>query len=136
MIDLSAQPWWIVVPIALAAVLVAMFGGWPVTTLVLRAAKVRDAAPPGPGHVLPPVEREVLRGGRWIGLLERALMAGGIATGFPTVVAVVIAVKALGRYPEIRDNPAVAERFIVGTLASMAFACACGVAAYLVIISL
>lgn len=124
---------WLPALVVAGAAITAMFLGWPVTTLVLRAANVKDTAPPGRDHLLEPPTREVLRGGRWIGLLERALMAGGIAAGFPSVVAVVIAVKALGRYPEIRDNPAVAERFIVGTLASMAFACLCGVIAVAVL---
>ena len=66
----------------------------------------------------------MLRGGTWIGVLERAAIAGAILTGFPTAVAFVIAVKGLGRYPEIREHPGTSERFVIGTLASMMWAAA------------
>ena len=64
----------------------------------------------------------VLRGGTWIGVLERTAIAGAILAGFPTGVALVIAVKGLGRYPEIREHPGASERFVIGTLASMIWA--------------
>ena len=53
-------------------------------------------------------------------------MTGCLLAGFPAGVAVVVAVKGLGRYPEIRDNPGVSERFVIGTLASLAWAGAAG----------
>jgi len=91
--------------------------------IVVRAAlrKVRPATTPG-----------VLRGGTWIGILERLLITGGILVGIPEVIAVVIAVKGLGRYPELREaepelRSGVAERFIIGTLASFLWAAALGV---------
>ncbi|WP_061962188.1 hypothetical protein [Demequina flava] len=69
----------------------------------------------------------LLRGGLWVGMLERAIVTGAIALGEPAAVAVVIAVKGLGRYPELRDTePAVraqaSEQFIIGTLASLGWA--------------
>ncbi len=42
---------------------------------------------------------------------------GGILAGHPEAAAIVIAVKGLGRYPELRGGKD-AEKFIVGTLAS------------------
>ena len=42
------------------------------------------------------------------------------------LVAVVVAVKGLGRYPELREHPAASERFVVGTLASLTWAAAVG----------
>ena len=49
-----------------------------------------------------------------------------ILAGRFELAAVVVAIKALGRYPEIRENPAVSERFIIGTLTSLLVAAACG----------
>jgi hypothetical protein len=75
---------------------------------------------------------EVLRGGAWIGALERAAVAGTLLAGWPEGLAVILAVKGLGRYNELRTTPAAAERFIIGTLASALWAAACvGVAVLL-----
>lgn len=81
-------------------------------------------APAGGDGPTGPQARSVLRGGTWIGVLERASIAGAILAGFPTGVALVIAVKGLGRYPEIREHPGASERFVIGTLASMMWASA------------
>lgn len=74
----------------------------------------------------------LLKGGRWIGVLERLAVTGAIISGFPEAVAVVIAIKGLGRYPELRgrtgeDSSAASERFIVGTLASFVWAALVGI---------
>ncbi len=74
--------------------------------------------PPGPA------DPEVLRGGAWIGALERAAVAGTLFAGWPQGLAVVLAVKGLGRYAQLKA-PAAAERFIIGTLASVLWAAAC-----------
>lgn len=73
--------------------------------------------------------RSRLRGGTWIGVLERLAVTGTLLAGEPGGVAVVVAVKGLGRYPELRagDDPAVSERFVIGTLASLVWAAAVGV---------
>ncbi|GEM_PF-695046 len=68
--------------------------------------------------------RNALRGGMWIGVLERILITGFILAGQFAGVAVVVAIKGLGRYPEL--NAHTSERFIIGTLASLLWACACG----------
>lgn len=68
--------------------------------------------------------KDALRGGLWIGLLERVLITAFLMSGFTTGIAVVVAIKGLGRYPEL--NAATSERFIIGTLASLAWAFACG----------
>ncbi|MHA7269991.1 hypothetical protein [Arthrobacter sp. HLT1-20] len=65
---------------------------------------------------------EVLRGGLLIGFLERAAVAVAIFSGQPVAIAYVVAIKGLGRYPELKDTPAASERFIIGTLASMLWA--------------
>jgi hypothetical protein len=100
-------------------VLAAVTGGGPVATGVLHAA---DPAAVGVGGGAQ--DPELLRGGAWIGVLERAALTGTLLVGWPEGLAVVLAVKGLGRFAELR-SPAAAERFIVGTLASALWAAAC-----------
>ncbi|MEO5708248.1 MAG: hypothetical protein ABIQ59_00300 [Nocardioidaceae bacterium] len=116
----------LVVELALAAVL----AGSPVTATVLwlvdRGSSRTDS-----------MERagEVLRGGAWIGAFERAAVFAALASGWPEGLAVVLALKGLGRYSELRGTPGepssagasggVAERFIIGTFASVLWSCAC-----------
>jgi hypothetical protein len=69
-------------------------------------------------------EGEVLRGGAWIGSLERLGIFASLAAGWPGGVAVVLAVKGIGRYQELGQAGA-AERFIIGTFASVLWAGAC-----------
>jgi hypothetical protein len=112
--------------VTVAAVLAAVLGGGPVATAVLRAAD-----PAAVGVAGGPQDPSILRGGAWIGVLERAAVASALLAGSAEGLAVVLAVKGLGRFAELRA-PAAAERFIVGTLASGLWAAACvGVAALL-----
>jgi hypothetical protein len=147
----GAAPTAVVQGAAVAAVLAAVTGGGPVATAVLRAADPHgvtarwadDAARPVPAgdpaagaHPVPaprgPADPDILRGGAWIGLLERAAIAGTLLAGWPEGLAVVLAVKGLGRYNELRTTPAAAERFIIGSLASALWAVGCvGVAVLL-----
>jgi len=69
-----------------------------------------------------PVET-VLRGGAWIGFLERAAVAATLLAGWPEGIALVLAVKGVGRYSELREANA-PEAFIIGTLASLLWAAA------------
>ena len=75
------------------------------------------AGPAGEGAV-----REVLRGGTTIGYLERIAVALGIIAGFPEAIAIVVALKGIGRFSELAAAEA-RERFIIGTLASLVWAC-------------
>jgi hypothetical protein len=102
-----------------AGVLAAVTGGGPVATAILQAAD-----PAAVGIAGGPQDPAILRGGAWIGAMERAAIAGALLAGWPEGLAVVLAVKGLGRYAELRA-PAAAERFIVGTLASGLWAVAC-----------
>ena len=75
---------------------------------------------------------DVLRGGAWIGGFERVAVFASLVAGWPEGLAVVLALKGLGRYSELRGHPGeptsaggVAERFIIGTFASVLWACAC-----------
>lgn len=111
-----AQTGVVILALAIAAALGSPLVGW-----LLRRIEP-EAESPG-----------LLRGGMWIGVLERLAIAGAVMAGHPEAVAVVIAVKGLGRYPELRDTAApirgeAAERFIIGTLASFVWAAACGAA--------
>ncbi|GAB4085479.1 hypothetical protein GCM10028784_21090 [Myceligenerans cantabricum] len=73
-----------------------------------------------------PTAISVLRGGAWMGLLERLAITGTLLLGYPTGIALVIAIKGLGRYAELRAQPLASERFVIGTLASLLWASACG----------
>ncbi|MGC5166320.1 hypothetical protein [Luteimicrobium sp. DT211] len=123
-----------VVGISVAMLAVSVLGGLVVVPAVLRAAgrtsageaARADAQPSNAPQPDAPDAAAVLRGGTWIGILERLAVTGCLLTGFAPGVAVVVAVKGLGRYPEIRDNPGVSERFVIGSLASLVWAAAAG----------
>jgi hypothetical protein len=117
---------WVETTGVLLAVVAAAVGGGPVATAVLRAADPDHG--PSRRRASDP---EVLRGGTWIGVLERTAIAVTVLAGFEEGLAVLIAVKGLGRFNELKA-PAASERFIIGTLASGLWALACvGVAVLL-----
>jgi len=118
--------------IALLGTALAVLGGNPVTRRVLEIAthgRVQEGdnggimlrAPSLTGGTEGAV-REVLRGGTTIGYLERVAVALGIIAGFPEAIAVVVALKGIGRFSELAAAEA-RERFIIGTLASLVWAC-------------
>jgi F0F1-type ATP synthase membrane subunit c/vacuolar-type H+-ATPase subunit K len=98
--------------------ILAVAGGGLVTSTVFSLVDSRDE-----------VDRagEVLRGGAWIGALERVAVFATLVVGWGAGIAVVLAVKGLGRYPELRNeqNTGAAERFIIGTFTSVLWAAAC-----------
>lgn len=118
--------------IALLATALAIVGGDPITRRILDIAthgEVRDGAR---GGILVLDSRsddeddsdrvhEVLRGGITIGYLERIAVVAALIAGYPEAIAVVVAVKGIGRFSELADSAA-RERFIVGTLASLLWA--------------
>ena len=119
------------IAVVAAGGLLAVAGGGPLTAVVFDL--VDRPGEPGQG----PVVRagEVLRGGAWIGALERAATYAALVAGWPEGIALMLAVKGLGRYPELKtpaegasDLPhrAAAERFIIGTFTSILWALACG----------
>ncbi|PYI66057.1 hypothetical protein CVV68_15825 [Arthrobacter livingstonensis] len=59
-----------------------------------------------------------------IGVLERAAVVLAVLTGQPVAIAYVVAIKGLGRYPELKQAPAASERFIIGTMTSLLWAAA------------
>lgn len=111
-----------VTAITTGAVLVAaVAGGSPAVRLLLDRAVVGEQEGANGGVVVG--EREVLRGGEVIGLLERFAVAGAIVANTPEALAVIIAIKGVGRFTEL-ENGAVRERFIIGTLGSWIWAAA------------
>jgi hypothetical protein len=75
----------------------------------------------------------ILRGGAWLGVLERLAITGSLLAGYPYGIAIVIAIKGLGRYAELRDQPVASERFVVGTLASLIWSVATGLLGLIVL---
>jgi hypothetical protein len=118
------------VVMGLAALVWSVFGGGPAVMFVLALAS-RDSVREGDhGGIL--VERtgspntgEVLRGGTTIGVLERIATTTSIMAGYPEAIAVVVAIKSVGRFTEL-DVAEARERFIIGTLVSLVWASACG----------
>ncbi|RZU61389.1 hypothetical protein [Zhihengliuella halotolerans] len=124
------------VPLALAVVVsvaAATLGGGPVAEAMFRWASFKHDGGAllsvGEPRVLPARGSEpedggaVLRGGLWIGLLERGAIASALWAGWPEGLAIVLAVKGLGRFTELKQHAA-AEQFILGTFASVLWACA------------
>ena len=128
--------------VALLGVAIGVVGGNPVTRRVLEIAThgrvretddggivVRGIAAGGDATSAPsgstgdgPV---ILRGGTVIGYLERLGAVVAIVAGFPEALAVIVAIKGIGRFSELASAEA-RERFIIGTLASLLWACAAG----------
>lgn len=103
--------------------LLAIMGGGPVTVAVFYRVDGEQAG------AAESVRRagDALRGGSWIGALERAGVFASVVAGWPEGVAIVLGLKGLGRYPELRtgDSPGAAERFIIGTFTSVLWAVGC-----------
>jgi hypothetical protein len=124
--------------VALGLVALGVIGGNPITVWVLDRASHGAVDDGSHGGILVPAvsatgtttarttkTREVLRGGTWIGYLERLAVVAAIAIGQYAIIAAVIAIKGLGRFSEL-DAPEARERFIVGTLVSSIWAALCG----------
>ncbi len=123
----------VILKVAVIAVLgaAAVFAGSPLVQALFFRADPPPKAAPAPddaGAEAPGVRaaETTLRGGRWIGMLERLAVYAGVLAGFPEGIAVVLAIKGLARYPELKaTEKGAAERFIIGTFASVLFAAAC-----------
>jgi hypothetical protein len=123
---------WVVIATGFGFLALGTIGGNPIAALVLRFATrattlgthggilVMDANSPAP-------IREILRGGTTIGYIERFGLIVGMLAGQPEVIAVIVAIKGLGRFSEL-ENAAARERFIIGTLVSLAWAGCCAIA--------
>ncbi|MCX5046635.1 hypothetical protein OG921_26020 [Aldersonia sp. NBC_00410] len=114
---------------AVLSVAAAALGGLPFAPLAFRIARrqsdradpadsadLRDTTDPGP-----------LRGGLMIGVFERIAIVVTVLAGWPEGIVVVLGVKGLARYPELREpKPHASEQFIIGTFASVLWALAIG----------
>jgi hypothetical protein len=119
--------------VGISALAVSVVGGGPAVLFVLALASRGSVREGSHGGILIPdsalasntAPHEVLRGGTTIGLFERFATTAAIMTGFAEAIAVVVAVKGVGRFTEL-DAAEARERFIIGTLVSLVWACACG----------
>jgi hypothetical protein len=121
--EVSAGRVQLTIVVAIAGLL-AVAGGGPVTT---RVFAVVDHGQPAIDSISD--AGAILKGGAWIGALERLAVFAGLAAGFPEGVAVVLALKGVGRFPDLRGDGAAGgattERFIIGTFTSVLWAAAC-----------
>jgi hypothetical protein len=125
--DLSAGRVAVTILVVLAGLL-AVVGGGPVTTRVFALIDRQDTDRLEGAPQTLDEAGEVLRGGAWIGALERLAVFAGLAAGFPEGVAVVLALKGVGRFQDLRGEDrggAATERFIIGTFSSVLWAAAC-----------
>lgn len=123
--------------LAVLGVAVAVVGGNPVARRILDIASGGRVQETSDGGIVLPVAgsdddaapgvktHTLMRGGTVIGYLERVAVVMGIIAGYPEAIAVVVAVKGIGRFSELA-TPEARERFIVGTLASLVWACVVG----------
>src|SRR5680860_906082 len=119
------------------ALALAVIGGAPMAILALNLATRGSVSPGQHGGILvdnnaaaETAVHEVLRGGLAIGMLERFAATGAILTGFPEAIAVVVAIKGVGRFTELASAES-RERFIIGTFASLIWACTCAALVHL-----
>ena len=102
---------------------------------LLDRARVPHEGPPaqsGEGDVPGEPEQSTLRGGRFIGPLERLSVTVLALLGAQAVIVGLMAAKGIGRYPELagdRGHTSKAEEFLIGSLVSWLIAA--GAAAYL-----
>ncbi|RWZ46454.1 hypothetical protein ELQ90_13415 [Labedella phragmitis] len=116
--------------IGVTAFALAVLGGSPAASFALDLATHGSVSPGAHGGIIvdrggpnATAPREVLRGGLAIGYLERAAIAGALIAGYPEAIAIVVAVKGVGRFTELAEAET-RERFMIGTLASMVWAAA------------
>jgi hypothetical protein len=109
--------------------LLGITAGSPLTLFIVGLTESRSVRDGLHGGIVPARDdsdgREVLRGGATIGYLERVAVLGCVVTGQLEGIALLVAVKGLGRFSEL-DSPEARERFIIGTLISLIWACATG----------
>lgn len=111
--------------------LLAVWLGRPVVTRVFAHVDRHLAALAPEGEAILPEQglvaaRHQLRGGTWVGLLERLAIYAGLIAHYPEAIMIALAIKGLARYPELSaTNSGAAERFIIGTFVSVLVACGC-----------
>lgn len=121
--------------LGLAVLALSVLGGGPAVMFVLAVASKGSVREGSHGGIL--VDRaataeggavsggEILRGGTVIGIFERIATTASIMVGHPEAIAVLVALKSVGRFSEL-DVAEARERFIIGSLVSLVWAAACG----------
>lgn len=137
-VPFDAEGPWPSAAIAIGFAALGVLAGSPVVGLVLRFAQGGVELGDHGGIVVDDAEgatktarKEILRGGTTIGFLERLALIGAVVAGQTVAIAVIVAIKGLGRFSELDDSRA-RERFIIGTLTSLIWAGACAAAIVLV----
>jgi hypothetical protein len=125
-----AAPTAVAVTLSLLCIALAVAGGGPAVNLTLGLAGGSPAGEHGGilvradgADATAKPKREVLRGGATIGILERFATVAAIVAGHPEAIAVIVALKGVGRFTELEASEA-RERFIIGSLMSLIWACA------------
>lgn len=124
----------VAVPLALLSIALAVIGGGPAVLRTLSLAGGDNAAGSHGGIIVHDGDEEpstsnagagheVLRGGSTIGILERLAVACAIIAGHPEAIALIVALKGVGRFSELNASEA-RERFIIGSLVSLIWASA------------
>ena len=131
-----AEGAWPSVVVAVGFAGLGVLGGSPIVGLVLRFAQGGVELGSHGGIVVDDdddhrARKEILRGGATIGYLERLALIGAVVAGQAAAIAIIVAVKGLGRFSELDDSQA-RERFIIGTLTSLIWAGASAAAIQLV----
>lgn len=127
-------PFGVNVLLALLCIALAIVGGGPAVMLTLELAGGENpagnhggilvrAAGETTGAIETGTKREVLRGGSTIGILERLAVAASVVAGHPEAIALIVALKGVGRFTEL-DAAEARERFIIGSLVSLIWGCA------------
>lgn len=129
---------WQSAAVAIGFATLGVLAGSPVVGLVLRFAQGGVELGDHGGIVVDDADgatkttrKEILRGGATIGFLERLALIGAIVAGQAAAIAIIVAIKGLGRFSELDDSRA-RERFIIGTLTSLIWASASAAAITLV----
>lgn len=125
----SGIPIPVAVPLIAVGIAAATIGGNPFTRRALDIATGSRVRETEDGGILivaahdadPDHARTLMRGGTVIGYLERVAVVVSITVGFPEAIAGIIAIKGIGRFPELAE-PEARERFIIGTVASLLWA--------------
>lgn len=124
---------------ALAVLAAALGGGAPASYFMKSLEKSHIQGPKEPAHARGKIgpfafTAQISKaqdgdgaagGGQLIGIFERAAVATLLLAGQPGLLAVVVAIKGLARYPEIKAGHLTAEKFIVGTCVSLLWAAGC-----------
>jgi hypothetical protein len=120
-----------VVALGVCMVALATIAGSPFVSLIMtsvtklpepadaNAGIPKDESPSGKSP-----SQQILRGGATIGYLERFALVGSLLLGQAAAIAIIVAIKGLGRFTEL-DSSVARERFIIGTLVSLTWAALC-----------